>query len=490
MRRTPTSIRQRLHRPETKSLETGSSVSVRDPRAVELFSVDGYADGVRVDESTVMNLSAVHACVGIRSDCMAVMPIKVYRRTDEKGGREEVQDHPAHRLLNISPQPLEWREDTAHQHWQTSQAHIDLRGNTVWELVHNGRGQATVAHLLDPRRIIYDRDNRGRKVYRVMDDDGEKKLTSEEVVHVAGFNMDGYQGVNPVELARRSMRLSLFAQEHPIKFHEKGGKPLGALVSDRTIPPKRQNEIREDWHNVHDGNPNEIAVLSGGLKWNDIGLAPKDDDFLRSRKFQAEEIARWFRIPPHMLGLLDKATYDNVEQLNLEFLTYSLLPWVRKWENELNMKLFTRREMSKYYVELSFETFLRADTKTQMDLIEKEIRNGVATVNEMRQRTNRSPYDNGVGDQPLILGSQLVTLESVENGSAPYLQQVAQQQQEAEQRWSSGNLNAQQRSDRAKGIILSAVSSLGSEDREQLINVLEALRGKDDYITQRHRDEA
>jgi HK97 family phage portal protein len=268
---------------------------------------------------------------------------------------------------------------------------------------------------------------------------------------------------------RESMGLTIATNRFPSRFYKNDAKPGGILKKKTRMSSKQRNEVREEWMAIHGGvdGAGKMAILSGGLEWQDVGLAPKDADFLASRKHQAEEVARWYRVPPHMLGILDKATYDNVENLNIFFLLYTLFPWIKKWESELNMKLFTRREQNKYYIEYDFKTFLRADTKSQIELIEKQIRNGIVTLDEVRKMDNRPAYEDGIGAKPLVMGSQLATLESViESGGLPNVAGL------------NGPNTDQPDNKDPMTAVMASLHLLTGQQKDTVCDILDAMRGK------------
>jgi HK97 family phage portal protein len=421
------------------------------------------SSGVAVTEEAMTAISAAFTANSIIADCMAVMPAKVYRRKGD--AREHDTDHPAHRLMNVTPDE---GQTTSHMLRATSQGHIGFRGNAVWELLFNRRGQAVQAYGLDPRLIDYKKIN-GRKLYCLHDDDGRKEFLADEVVHVPWYTPDGFEGKNPVEFMRESMGLTIATNRFPSRFYKNDAKPGGILKKKTRMSSKQRNEVREEWMAIHGGvdGAGKMAILSGGLEWQDVGLAPKDADFLASRKHQAEEVARWYRVPPHMLGILDKATYDNVENLNIFFLLYTLFPWIKKWESELNMKLFTRREQNKYYIEYDFKTFLRADTKSQIELIEKQIRNGIVTLDEVRKMDNRPAYEDGIGAKPLVMGSQLATLESViESGGLPNVAGL------------NGPNTDQPDNKDPMTAVMASLHLLTGQQKDTVCDILDAMRGK------------
>ena len=458
----PTHRRVKLNKPNAAPRST-PGVDLRSKRAVEWFGESTLSTaGVDVNEEAIEAVAAAFTANSIISDCMAVMPAKIFVRKDD--AREQVVDHPAHRLMNVTP---DGGETTSHVLRATSQGHVGFRGNCVWELLRNRRGQAVQAFGLDPRLIDY-KKVKGKKLFCLHDDDGKKEFLSDEVVHVPWYTPDGFEGKNPIQYMRESMGLTIATNRFPSRFYKNDAKPGGILKKSGRLNSKQREEVRNEWMAIHGGvdGAGKLAILSGGMEWQDVGLAPKDTEFLGSRKYQAEEVGRWYRVPPHMLGILDKATYDNVENLNIYFLLYTLFPWIKKWEAELNMKLFTPREQSKYFIEYDFKTFLRADTKSQIELLEKQIRNGIVTLDEVRHMDNRKAYEGGIGSKPLVMGSQLATLEAVIEGGG--LNNVA----------GPNGPNKEDAANNAMGNVMASLHLLTGEQKAMVCNVLDVMRGK------------
>lgn len=391
---------------------------VDDVRAREIFGVPDTTDsGILVDDVLAMNSASVNRCVWIIASILASLPCKVYR-VAKSGKREEADQHPVSNILEMTPDEILpsyiWRETTT--------AHSLLRDNGFSEIIRNGRGQGVQAHLLDPRRVQLKIDPKTRlPVYSVSQFGGKPlEFDRTQILHIPALTMDGLTGIGPVSYARQSIGLSLAADKYGAKFFGKGGRPMGFLTKPNRLTTPERKTLREEWDEIHSGVENmwNIGVLSGGLDWKEIGIKPADAEFLATRTFQVREIARWFGVPPHMLGDLEKASYNNIEHMMIEFVMFTLMPWIKRWESEINMKLFTRMERFNYYAEFQIDGLLRADSETRAASLEKQLRNGALTVNEWRKYENRPAYDE-VGNKPLVMASQLATLEDVESGKLP-----------------------------------------------------------------------
>lgn len=406
------------------TLRATAGVSLSDGGSRGIFGLwDATRSGVIVDENTAMNFAAFYAAVSLISECCAILPRKVYRSSVDEGveSREEVRKHPAWKICNRTPDGIR----SAYTLFETMTIHACTVGNAYAEIVRNGRGQAVECHILDPKAVSVLVDPQtGRPVYHVFENRVgtvlQKELTDYQVLHIKAPGWDGIIGKSPVTRARESIGLGLAAEIYGSRFFGKGGRPLGFLTKPNRISKKERDTIRQEWEELHGGLDNslQVGVLHGGLDWKPIGLTNEDAQFLQTRKFQVTEIARWFRIPPHMLGDMEKASYANVEHMLIEFVTFTMLPWVRRWESELNMKLFTRDEQFTHYVEFQLDGLLRADSRSRAEALERQLRNGVLTPDEWRKLENRPVYPDGIGAEPLIMASQLCTLRQVAQGQS------------------------------------------------------------------------
>lgn len=399
------------------SLRTTENYPLSDRRLIDLFGGRMDTDaGININEDAALGVSAYYRGITLISQTLAGLPIKIYRKRSDKIGRDVVDDHPAYRLLSLSPD-----DDLPAYLWRESmQGHVLMRGNAYAEIVRNNRGQAVNCYMLHPDEVHPEWDADGFRQYRVSSvKKGTPIMDRSEILHIPALSWDGLCGISPIRVARNSIGLTIATERYGSQFFRKGGRLLGFLTKSSKINKEQRQHMREEWAELHEGLRNAlgVGVLSGGLDWKQISVPPDEAQFLETRKFQVAEIARWLGIPPHMLGDMSKATYNNIEHMLIEFVTFTLLPWVKRWEGELNMKMFTRREQAMgYYAEFNLDGLLRGDIKSRTEALERELRNGVLTINEWRAMLNRNPVDGG--DHSLIMASQLATLEAVISGEA------------------------------------------------------------------------
>jgi HK97 family phage portal protein len=239
-----------------------------------------------------------------------------------------------------------------------------------------------------------DRDEHGRLFYtytRNTDENpnfseyGRVRLKPEDVLHIPGLGFDGLVGYSPIAMAKNAVGMTLACEEYGASFFENGATPGGVLEHPGVL--KDPARVRESWHAVYGGSKNagKVAVLEEGLKYQQIGIPPEEAQFLETRKFQIDEIARLYRIPPHMVGDLDKSSFSNIEQQSLEFVKYTLDPWVIRWEQSIQKALFLPQEKKEYFVKMNVDGLLRGDYESRMKGYSIGIQNGFMCPNDIRR---------------------------------------------------------------------------------------------------------
>ena len=373
------------------------------------FFMGGSTSGKRVNERSAMQMTAVYACVRILSEAVAGLPLHLYRYTDE-GSKEKAIDHTLYFLLHDEPNP----EMTSFIFRETLMTHLLLWGNAYAQIIRDGRGQVIALYPLMPDRMSVDRDESGRLYYeyRVSADDahtlkeGTVQLSPSDVLHIPGLGFDGLVGYSPIAMAKNAIGMAIACEEYGAKFFANGAQPSGVLEHPGTI--KDPSKVRESWTQTFGGshNANKVAVLEEGMKYTPISISPEQAQFLETRKFQIDEIARIFRIPPHMVGDLDKSSFSNIEQQSLEFVTYTLAPWLCRWEQSLVRSLLSKEEKKGMFVKFNVDGLLRGDYESRMQGYATARQNGWMSANDIRELENldRIPVEEG-GDLYLVNGN-------------------------------------------------------------------------------------
>ena len=373
------------------------------------FFMGGSTSGKNVNERSAMQMTAVYSCVRILSEAVASLPLHVYRYNDD-GGKEKAIDHPLYFLLHDEPNP----EMTSFVFRETLMTHLLLWGNAYAQIIRNGKGEVVALYPLMPNRMTVDRDEHGQLyyTYNTSRDDAPTmkgsmvKLESTDVLHIPGLGFDGLVGYSPIAMAKNAIGMSIACEEYGAKFFANGAAPSGVLEHPGTI--KDPARLRESWTSTFGGSSNahKVAVLEEGMKYTPISISPEQAQFLETRKFQINEIARIFRVPPHMVGDLEKSSFSNIEQQSLEFVKYTLDPWVSRWEQSMIRSLIPSAEKSKYFIKFNVDGLLRGDYQSRMNGYAIGRQNGWMSANDIRELENldRIPAELG-GDLYLINGN-------------------------------------------------------------------------------------
>ena len=351
--------------------------------------------GLRVNSESAMRLSAVYACVRVLAESMAVLPFRLYR-AKSGGGRSQVKSHWLHRLFVQQPNrfqtPFEWRE--------MLMGHIALRGNAMCEIVEDGQGGIAELLPLHPDRIKIELLDNGSYRYRYTDAMGRMRLfRRDQIWHLRGLSSDGVVGLNPIELQRETIASGLGSQSFGNRFFDNDAKPGGWIeFPGKFADTAAKKTFRDGWQSLQSGaNRGKTAVLDQGMKYHELGISNKDSQFLEIRQFNVGDVARIFRVPPHMAGDLTKATFSNIEQQSLEFVTHTMTPWVERWESSIETTLLGPD--SGFEVEFDFAVLLRGDAAGRSAYYHNGILDGWLTRNEARAREGLDPI---IGlDEPL-----------------------------------------------------------------------------------------
>jgi HK97 family phage portal protein len=373
------------------------------------FYLGGSSSGKLVTERSAMQMTAVYACVRILSEAIAGLPLHLYRYKED-GGKEKAISHPLYLLLHDEPNP----EMSSFVFRETLMTHLLLWGNAYAQIIRNGKGQVIALYPLMPNKMTVNRDTNGQLYYQYQRSSDEAHtmkgstviLQPSDVLHIPGLGFDGLVGYSPIAMAKNAIGLAIATEEYGSKFFANGAAPSGVLEHPGTI--KDPSKVRESWQQTFGGsaNSNKIAVLEEGMKYTPISISPEQAQFLETRKFQINEIARIFRVPPHMVGDLEKSSFSNIEQQSLEFVKYTLDPWVIRWEQSIQRRLLTPDEKKAYFVKFNVEGLLRGDYASRMNGYATARQNGWMSANDIRELENldRIPAEQG-GDLYLINGA-------------------------------------------------------------------------------------
>jgi len=368
----------------------------------------GSTSGKAVTERSAMQMTAVYSCVRILAEAVASLPLHLYRYTKD-GGKEKAIENPLYKILHDEPNP----EMTSFVFRETLMTHLLLWGNAYAQVIRNGKGEVISLYPLMPNKMTVDRDEKGNLYYTYQRSNEEAPtmkgstvtLKPTDVLHIPGLGFDGLVGYSPIAMAKNSIGMAIACEEYGAKFFANGAAPGGVLEHPGTI--KDPQKVRDSWTNTFggSGNANKIAVLEEGMKYTPISISPEQAQFLETRKFQINEIARIFRVPPHMVGDLEKSSFSNIEQQSLEFVKYTLEPWLIRWEQSLIRSLILENDKATLFIKFNVDGLLRGDYQSRMNGYAIGRQNGWMSANDIRELENldRIPAEEG-GDLYLVNG--------------------------------------------------------------------------------------
>jgi HK97 family phage portal protein len=375
------------------------------------FLFGGSTSGKAVNERSSMQMTAVYACVRILAEAIAGLPLHLYRHDDDSS-KHKATDHPLYTLLHSEPNA----EMTSFVFRETLMTHLLLWGNAYAQIIRNGKGQVAALYPLMPNRMQVDRDKSGKLYYQYTTSAEDAPtmqgnsvvLDASEVLHIPGLGFDGLVGYSPIAMAKNAIGMAIACEEYGAKFFANGAAPSGVLEHPGTV--KDPTRLRDTWQGQFGGasNSHKVAVLEEGMKYTPISISPEQAQFLQTRKFQINEIARIFRVPPHMVGDLEKSSFSNIEQQSLEFVKYTLDPWVIRWEQALSRALLASDEKQTHFFRFNVEGLLRGDYQSRMGGYATARQNGWMSANDIRTLEDMDQIaDEDGGNLYLINGNML-----------------------------------------------------------------------------------
>jgi HK97 family phage portal protein len=374
--------------------------------------------GISVNEESAMRSAAVFACVRVISETLSSLPVHIYERS--ASGSTKVEAGIYNRMLGVEPNPL--MSSSTFRECLTS--HLASWGNAYSEIVRNGRGEAVELWPLRPDRTlpewrkIGDDEFPTRLVYRTVGENGQVRLIrDEDVLHLRLFSPDGLIGLSPIAQSRNAIGLSMAAEKFGSTFYLNGAIPGTVLLSPKALSDKAAQRIRDSFGSRHQGagNAHKTVVLEDGLTIESIGIPPADAQHLENRRFQLEEIARVFRVPLSFLQSSVGNTFANSEAQDIHFAKYTITPYITRWEQEINRKIFTGQQASRYYVKFNLNGLQRGVFRDRMDALVKAVQGGVMTPNEARALEDLPPMEGG---DSLFLQQNLAGVQAIADGTA------------------------------------------------------------------------
>ena len=375
-------------------------------RGVDVDFGGNSNSGVRVDELRAMQTSAVYACVKILAETVASLPLHLYKK-GKNGKNETAEQHPLFSCLYETPND----EMTSFEFRETMMTSLLLWGNAYARKIKKN-GHVTELWYLKPNLMTVERDTQTGKIKYTYSDDITNQTyvyRPDQVFHLKSLSIDGVTGLSPIAQAREAVGLSLATEEYGAKFFGNGARPGGVLEHPGIL--KDPEKLRESWNKVYQGtrNSHKVAVLEEGMKYHTIGIAPEDAQFLETRKYQVNEICRIFRVPPHLVGDLERATFSNIEHQSIEFVQHTIRPWLVRWEQAISRSLLDEKERLLYFAKFNVDGLMRGDYKSRMEGYAVGRQNGWLSANDIRGLEDLPPIPKEQGGDVYLVKGNMMT---------------------------------------------------------------------------------
>lgn len=372
-----------LHR----ALERRATLRVPPKWMLEAFGATKANSGINVTAAKALTYTAVYACVRVLAETLAMLPLKVYERVNK--GKEERPDHHLWPILHDQVNP----EMTSFEYREFQMANLQLRGNAYAYVERLGNGKPLYlwplrsdqvhVELLEDKTLLY--------IWK----EGEGKWTNDQIHHIHGLSTNGITGLSPISLMREAVAMGLAHEEYGARFFAQGANAGGVLRHKGELGEGAQKRLKRTFNQATEGllKSHKTMVLEEGMEWTKVGVDPKDAQFLEGRKFQVSEIARAFRIPPHLIGDLERATFTNIDSQGQEFVTYTMQPWFVRWEQAIQRDLFLPSEAGRFFSEFVDLALLRGDHAARVAFYTGAIQAGWMSRNEVRRLENLNTED-------------------------------------------------------------------------------------------------
>lgn len=345
---------------------------------------EATAAGKAVTPDTALRVASVYACVRVLSETLSALPLNLYRRVEN--GRSIASEHPLHNVLHSMPNA----EMTAMDFRTQLLASILLQGNSLNEVYRTRGGAIGEIIPLPVDKMLIDRSKKTGKLIFELHDGEVRRIHPDKIWRVAGLGTNGLIGLSPIGLMRESIGIALATEEHAARMFSNGAKPGGILEHPGKLSEDAGKSLVDSWNKAYQGpkNVNKVALLQEGMKWHQIGMTAEDAQFIESRKYQRTEIAAIFGVPPHMIADLEKATFSNIEHQSIQFVVYSLLPWMKRIEQSIYRDLLLPSERAEYYAEHNAEGLLRGDSQARSEFLKNLFNIGSVSINDVLRMEN------------------------------------------------------------------------------------------------------
>jgi len=363
--------------------------------------------GQSVNPDSAKRLASVYSCITVISETIAMLSVNVFEKTDEFS-KKKAKDHPLTRLLR--EEPNRWMDPFTF--FELLQRHLLYRGNAYCQKIMNRNGKINELIPLHPSRVEVSFSKTTSELVYLYNrpDGGKKEFSQQEIFHLRNQSEDGITGRSPIEVVADSIGFGLNLLDHGNAMFANGARPDGLLKVMGTLKDEEAiSRLRDQWQSMHGGaqKSGKVAVLEQGTEYEPISMNMRDAQFIEARKFSVEEIARIFRMPPHMIQELSRATFSNIEEQSINFIRYTIQPWLKRWEHAISYQLIDKKDRNDLFVRFKTDSLLRGDFKSRSEAYASAIQNGYMSRDEVRSQLDLNPIPENKGEDflvPLNLG--------------------------------------------------------------------------------------
>lgn len=349
--------------------------------------------GKSITTETAMGIPTVYACVGIRAQSVAAIPLKLYKRT--ANGKKQAVEHPAYKMTSLMANPY-MTSFMAQEYMQTC---LDLKGNAYARVVWEG-GYPVALYPIDPIRVRIKIQNGIKTFHIAMADGSEKEFQKEEILHISNVSLDGVYGASVLALHRETLAKAKAQAEYAVNFFDNAARPSGAFSAPGELSQQAfdrlKAQLKEEWAGSQ--NAGKPLLLENDLKFQPISMNAEDMAYIEQMKFSQLDICQIFAVPPHMVGILDRATFSNIEEQNTDFYRRTLMALYVRWEMELNTTLLLPKEWAKWFFKFDARAFLRGNTLMRYQVYAIARNWGIMSLNEIRELEDMDLLDPEIGD--------------------------------------------------------------------------------------------
>ncbi|MCO7246369.1 phage portal protein [Halomonas sp. Mc5H-6] len=354
------------------------------------------AAGTMVNSETALGISALRGCVTLLAESLAQLPCELYRR-DDRGGRDRATDHPLYDVIHSQPN----RKDTSFEYYEQGMGHLALEGNEFSLIERDGAGYPTELIPIHPKKVGVLKGPDGLPYYQLLDYKNQI-LPMRSVHHVKGFSLDGYVGISPIATNADTIGLAMATEQHASAVFQRGATMSGVIERPREATAIKDqaavDRILDKFTQRHGGglrNAFSVAFLQEGMQYKQLAMDNEKAQLLESRNFGVVEVCRLYRVAPNMIQHLDKATFNNIEHLGLQFVIYTLMPWIKRKEAAMMRDLLLPEERKNLYIEFNVSGLLRGDQKSRFEAYAIARQWGWLSVNDIRRLENMPPIRGG-----------------------------------------------------------------------------------------------